>query len=219
MTECLKIVDVKKLDVNHPINSVILVDENNEVACKFCSHIYPELHVGNIKKHVKRKHKKEFGSLEKLIDEQKLNKQAKTAELSKKVNTENSISVIIDVDNIKLGLVEMCSRNLVPFKKLTNSGFLRIMGPIIQQARKCKIPLSTSSEAVKEYSVAEYEKMRNCVSDELKGKFFLIDGGRNDNTKSFNFRSRGTICSKWSSRCSYVSYATIEGRSRRFIFE
>lgn len=183
----MEIVDVKKVDVNHPINSVILLDENNKVACKFCSHIYPELHVGNIKKHVKRKHTKEFESLEKLTDDQKSNKQAKTAGLGRKISTENSISVIIDVDNIKLGLVEMCSRNLVPFKKLTNSGFLRIMEPIIQQARKCKISLSTSSEAVHEYSDAEYEKMLQFVSDELKGKIFslMVDATTTQNRSIF----------------------------------
>lgn len=156
MAECLNILAVKKIDVNHPINSVILVDENNKVVCKFCPHIFPDFHAGNIKKHLKRKHKKEFESFEKLADGQKPIKQTKINGLGKK---ESTISVTIDVENIKLGLVEMCSRNLVPFKKLSNSGFLRIMEPIIQQARKCKIPLSTSREAVHEYSDAEYEKM------------------------------------------------------------
>lgn len=176
MAECLKIVDAKKVDVNHPINSVILVDGKSKVACKFCSHIYPELHVGNIKKHVKRKHKKEFESLEKLTDDQKSNKQAKTAELSTKLS------------------IEMCSRNLVPFKKLTNSGFLRIMGPIIQQARKCKIPLSTLSEAVQEYSIAEYEKMQECVSDELKGKIFslMVDATTTENRSIFGVAAQYT---------------------------
>lgn len=194
MAECLEIVDVKKIDVNHPINSVILVDENNKVACKFCSHIYPDLHVGNIKKHVKRKHKKEFESLEKLTDEQKSNKQAKAAGLGNKINTENSISVIIDVDNIKMGLVEMCSRNLVPFKKLTNSGFLRIMDPIIRQARKCKIPLSTSREAVHEYSDAEYEKMQKLVRNELKGKIFslMVDATTTQNRSIFGVSAQYT---------------------------
>lgn len=185
MAESLKNVDVKKVDVDHPINSVILVDENNKVACKFCPLLYTELHVGNIKKHVKRKHVKEFESLEKLTDEQKSIKEANT--LRRKVSAENSISVTIDVDNIKLGLVEMCSRNLVPFKKLTNSGFMRIMEPIIQQARKCKIPLSTSSEAVHEYSAAAYGKMRNLVSDELKGKIFslMVDATTTQNRSIF----------------------------------
>lgn len=89
-------------------------------------------------------------------------------------NIGNLITVVHDVNDIKMGLAEMCSVNLMPFHQLRNSGFSRIMAPIIQQSRKCKIPLSTQPEALHAYSDAEFVKMQDIIKDELRGKLFSL---------------------------------------------
>lgn len=48
------------------------------------------------------------------------------------------------------------------------------MAPIIQQSRKCKIPLSTQPEALHTYSNAQFAKMQKIIENELEGKLFSI---------------------------------------------
>lgn len=180
MAECIEIIQQKRSISQHPVFQFTIVDEVDGVRCKACNHTFPALHAGNIRKHIQSKHKMDFIKLEQLIEEYNLNPNVNvnnnsvTPRSRRGKKTENTITVTLDVAEVKLGLVEMCSVDMCSFNLLRNSGFLRIMAPVIKESRKCNIPLSTQPEALYSYSDAEYLKMKNIIKNELKGKIFSV---------------------------------------------
>lgn len=179
MAECIEIVNSKKIRSDHPVYKYTIVSEENEIKCKECGHKFPGHHAGNIRKHLLKKHKQISETLEELINIYQ-NTKSDSAEINKNQsqyrakNKGNFIKVVHDVSAIKLGLVEMCSVNMCSFRQLKNSGFSRILTPIIQESRKCGIPLSTQPDALHEYSDAEFSKMRDIIKGELEGKLFSV---------------------------------------------
>lgn len=180
MAECLEIIHSGKSNLSHPVYKFTTVNENDKIACKACGHIFPGNHAGNIRKHIQHKHKKDNAELETLLREyyHKTNEDAAVIKINHRglrcKSKGNLITVVHDVTDIKMGLVEMCSVNMCSFHQMKNSGFSRIMAPIIRESRKCNIPLSTQPEALHEYSDFEFSKMQNIVKDELQGKVFSI---------------------------------------------
>lgn len=197
MAECVEIIKDSKINVQHPVYQFTTVDEKNEIICSVCTHKFPNNHAGNIRQHIRSKHKKKFEELQKLIE--KYNKVTSDAtQINKnqrgrrRKNTENSITVAHDITDIKMGLVEMCSVNMCSFRLLKNSDISRILAPIIRESRKCKIPLSTQPAALHEYSDAEFSKMKNIIKDELEGNFFsiMVDATTTQNRSIFGIAAQ-----------------------------
>lgn len=178
MAEDMEIVRAEEIKSGHPVYKFIVLNEKNEIECSECGHKFPKQHAGNIRKHLQKKHKKISAELDKLMDEFLKSKSDATENDKQRAhrgkNKENLIKVMYDVAAIKMGLVEMCSVNMCSFRQLKNSGFSRIMAPIIAASRKCNIPLSTQPDALHEYSKAEFLKMQNVIKDELKGRLFSV---------------------------------------------
>lgn len=180
MAECVEIVETKKSNSQHPVYRFTVSNEKNEITCKECGHIFPDNHAGNIRKHIQSKHKKQFIELEKLLTEYYNKPKCDVPENwrisrgRRGQNSGNIIKVVHDIADIKIGLVEMSSVNICSFNQLRNSGFSRIMAPIIRESRRCNISLATQPEALHTYSEAEFSKMKNIVKEELKGKIFSV---------------------------------------------
>lgn len=141
-TEPLEIVQNRKNNSQHPVYDFTIVNEKNEIVCKACNHRFPNHHAGNIQKHMKSKHKTDFDGLVNKIDayygdatfveangDATVNESNSVAtEINKNQrgrrgkNKGNLITVVHDVTDIKLGLVEMCSVNMCSFRQLRNSG-------------------------------------------------------------------------------------------------
>lgn len=168
----------------HPVYQFISFDKNQYV-CKLCGHAFSNSHSGNMRKHVERNHKEQNEELQKALHayysdqrrSEKVNDQVKTKKRVRNrfgpKNT-NSITVVHDIADVKLGFVEMCSVNMWPFKQLRHSGLSRIVAPIIDQSRRCGIPLSNQPEAIEAYSISEQSKIKDIIRDELDGKLFSI---------------------------------------------
>lgn len=179
MAECLEIINNNSKVDRHPAYQYTSVDENNKITCDMCGHIFPSDHAGNIKKHIQNRHKNAYRDLAKLLEEHnRPPKESDTVGNNKNQrcrsgkNIEQIFTVQHDIADIKMGLVEMCSVNMCAFRLLKNSGFSRIMAPIIKAARKCKLALSTQPEALHEYSNSEFSKMKDIIKRELNGIFF-----------------------------------------------
>lgn len=180
MAECIEIIQQRKSLLQHPVFKFTYVNGIDEICCKACKHKFPGPHAGNIRKHIQSKHKTDFIKLEQLIEEYNnssnvnVNKSSAALRTRRGKNTENSVTVSLDIAEVKSGLVEMCSVDMCSFELLRNPGFLRIIAPIIRESRKSNIPLSTRPEALHAYSDDEYLKMRNIIKNELKGKIFSV---------------------------------------------
>lgn len=68
------------------------------------------------------------------------NEKSKSQRGRRPKNKDGLITVCHDVSDIKLGIVEMCSVNLSTFRALRNSGFSRIMAPIIKRLEIVTFP-------------------------------------------------------------------------------
>lgn len=179
MAECEEIIQMKKINRQHPVYKFTTENEKNEIRCIECDHKFPDHHAGNIRKHIQNKHTHKSVELNKLIEEYYHPKSVATNNNEnhrsrRGKNEEHFIKVVHDVREIKKGMVEMCSVDMGAFHQLRNSGFSRIMEPIIQEARKYNIPLSTKPEALHTYSSEQFSKMRHIIKGELEGKFFSI---------------------------------------------
>lgn len=168
----------------HPVHQFITFDKNKYI-CKLCDHVFSNSHSGNMRKHVERNHKEQNEVLQRALhayysDERRNQKGNDRVKAKKRARNRfgprntNSITVVHDIADVKLGFVEMCSVNMWPFKQLRHSGLSRIVAPIIQQSRRCGIPLSNQPEAIEEYSISEQLKIADIIRDELNGKLFSI---------------------------------------------
>lgn len=167
----------KKTENNqHPVYQFISCVRNKYV-CKVCDHVFSNSHAGNMRKHIERNHKRENlilqKSLESYYSDDKMKKKKKKCNRLGRINS-NLITVQHYVGDIKLGFVEMCSVNMWPFKQLRHSGLSRIVAPIIEESRRCGIPLSNQPEALEEYSVLEQEKIMDVIKNELAGQLFSV---------------------------------------------
>lgn len=189
MAKCAE--DTSKL--TNPIHEFVTENTDKKLSCNSCGHIFPSNHIGNVRKHLSIKHTKDFEKLNKLYEHYKASRASKSENrqsLQKKQTRDGAVSVAFNVDEVRMGLVEMANVNLCTFRLLQCSGFSRIMGPIIQAFRKQKISISTQPLALREYSVAEYEKMRNIIKEELDGRMFSL---MVDSTTTFNRRIIGIV--------------------------
>lgn len=149
-----------------------------------CDHVFSDSHSGNRRKHIERHHKKENETLQKALEayfgggkineNQNFNAKAKQRAPSRYgQKNSNLITVVHNMEDVKMGFVEMCSVNMWSFKQLRHSGLSRIVAPIIRQSRRC-IPLSNQPEALETYSTCEYLKIKDIIKNELDGKLFAI---------------------------------------------
>lgn len=159
----------------HPVYHFIVCDKNKYV-CKVCDHVFSNSHAGNMRKHIERNHKRENlilqQSLESYYSDDKTKNKRKCNRLGRK--NSNLITVEHSVGDIKMGFVEMCSVNMWAFNQLRHSGLSRIVAPIIEESRRCGIPLSNQPEAIEAYSVFEQKKIMGVIINELGGKLFSV---------------------------------------------
>lgn len=176
----------KKL--HHPVHKFVIIGEDGELKCHYCNHKFKNGHTGNIYSHIRVKHRKDSEELAEHFANYQKNRKKKIKSTRAPIIDSRTITVSFNVDEVKSGLVEICSVNMCSFNLLKCSGFSRILHPIIEESRKCLIPLSVQSEAVHEYSECEYSKMKNIVKKELKMRTFslMVDATTTQNRSFFS---------------------------------
>ena len=124
-------------EVNPILNRVKVDEETGEAFCDVgsCNNKrFKSAHVGNLKKHFKRKHKEEFLAIQDELAVQELQKKQDGSSgqpPAKKKKTE-AVLVYIDKDIVIDGCCTLVTTNMRPFKYLEDSGFRMILDPILK---------------------------------------------------------------------------------------
>jgi hypothetical protein len=162
-----------ELDKDHPVKKLFAIDnESNTSKCLIdssCSrHVKPMKghHSGNLMRHVKRYHVKEYDEIVELLKNVLGRKRKRTDEDNNQVR---KLSVNYSVSNVLDACVEMVTINGRPFNFLADSGFQKLISPITNA-----LNISINPEKVRELIPVKAAEIRQKITDELKGKLLCL---------------------------------------------
>lgn len=159
----------------HPIFDYFDYDRtNNKSSCKIsdCKYQANGKHANNLCKHIESKHKDIRGELKRKKEQVAIAKN-KVADNVKR----QTASVKIDRSELLLACLELTTVNGRPFSMLDDSGFQRILRPIIDEFRSKDISVPLNPKYIKLKANEMQEIVKNRIKSEMKGKLlsFQID--------------------------------------------
>lgn len=113
-------------------NNFTFDDKTNTSLCLLCDKTVTGNHAGNLKKHIEKYHELEFKK-QKLDAEVKLKLKNPSVQKYYKVDDgkEKTVKVLFSMKTFKEGMVEFVTKNGRPFKALEDSGFKKMLGPLL----------------------------------------------------------------------------------------
>lgn len=152
----------------HPVYQYFTFEEStNSSTCAVCGKSKAGRHAGNLKNHL-QSHKHEFNELEAKILEWKDNDNEKDDISAPK---KKPITVNLSFDDIKSACVELCSVNGRPFKLMEDSGFRKIIDPLLRGLKEHRTINSSNIAS----SIAELAtKYRMQIKSEMSNKLISI---------------------------------------------
>lgn len=127
-------------------------------------------HTGNSTRHIKRQHKDAFPLLEKNIEEFYSEKKSKRV---KKKNGE-CVNVLMNHNDIVKACVELVTVNGRPLRMLEDSGFKRILDPIVESFAKTSSPLILNEEFIKSEIENHVQNVQSKIATVLQGKLLSL---------------------------------------------
>jgi hypothetical protein len=158
----------------HPVFKYFELD-NHGYTCsllkksKCCNTRFKDNHSGNLVRHLQRFHVVEYS---KVIGELNLRKiQTSENMVSKSSTKPKIINVKLKEEDIKSGLIEMVTNNGRPFAALNDSGFLKIMRPILDAFDGS---IKTDPEWIKQHISNGAKEVRLKIEEIFKDKMISL---------------------------------------------
>lgn len=149
----------------HPVYTFFEYDEDTNISsCNVCRKTKIGRHAGNLSCHI-QSHKVEHKELLDKIELWKVKEDEESQERPK------TIAVNLSFEQLKSACVELCSINGRPYKLLDDSGFRKIIDPIMH-AMKSSHAINSSNIQMAISELAN--KYRSQISSELKNKLFSL---------------------------------------------
>lgn len=159
----------------HPVYNVFEIDsqDRSEFKCTECNFISISGHPENLMRHFQRKHPATY---EKLDQKRKSNiskQQNKQNVLDKMIKSKPSKNVSINITSmdIKDACVEMITLNGRPLCLVEDSGFRKIIDPILAAL---KPPITINVENIRREIFKKAKDLKDAISKELKYRIFSI---------------------------------------------
>lgn len=156
--------------VKHPVHEKFdYNEETGKSKCKICNIHMTGKHSQNLCRHLKRKHEVEFDEIMKNKRSVKLETESYSTQLSVRTNTvDKTISVNITVDKVKDACVELVTVNGRPFAMLEDSGFRKLIDPILEGlGNKLQINRQNMQEEVMKRAHTSREELSNILQNRL----------------------------------------------------
>jgi hypothetical protein len=180
-----------ELDLSHPVRNFFAIDKvSNTSKCLIDSscrrHVRPMVgyHSGNLLRHVKRWHVKEYGEIVQL---------QKSAPLKRKRSDDDDnevkrFTVGYSVSYVRDACLEIVTTNGRPFSFLAASGFQKLIAPIT-----AALNYPINPEKVRDMVPAKASQIRQKIAEELRGKLFCL---KIDSAKRLDRSLLGQYCRK-----------------------
>jgi len=167
---------------NNPFRKFFIFKcESKESICNIdnCGYKLSGNHAGNMQRHVERNHYDVFQKIIEMRKQQPVDKSTKF-KYDKEANGQQSIykfvekstiSVSITAEHVMNACVELVTINGRPFSFLEDSGFRKILYPIIKELNP---RLCISIDNVKAKVSKNAKEARECLKNDLKGRLLLL---------------------------------------------
>lgn len=157
----------------HPIFNYFDYDKiNNKSTCKIngCKSLaYKGRHANNLYQHIDKKHRE----LRNELNEKRelyLNRRSRVTKRPKI----SAVNVKIDRSELLLGCMEMATVNGRPFTLFEDSGFQRIVRPIVQEFRSNNMPIQIYPEYIKIKAKEMQDIVKKQIKFEMSGKLLSL---------------------------------------------
>ena len=154
----------------HPVKDYFTYNSTTDSSfCNIdnCSTEVPGKHAGNMSKHVERHHKIIFEVLSKKLVSYgtEENKRKRTQEDSEQPS--KRVRIQITSERLIEACIELVTINGRPFSYLEDSGFMKIVNPIVKSFAKQP---NVSAEGIRNKVPSVAEKTRQMIKEEVAGK-------------------------------------------------
>lgn len=128
-------------------------------------------HASNLSRHICRQHKDVWKKLEPEI----LKFRSNTSK-NKNENDDDDVFVTVKIKKsvFEDGCVEMVTKNCRAYKILNDSGFKRIVDPILHKFNEIGHPIYLDADSIKKKSRLKLEALKKEISEEMKGKLLSL---------------------------------------------
>ena len=133
-----------------------------------CGKVLPNTHAGNLESHIEKHHKIEYAIIVKEKEDIKNLKRKKKEDSGRPIK---KIHVSVDRQLLMDACVELVTNNGRPFRLMEDSGFRKIVDPIIAGLNNS---FAINSENVREGVLLADQKTRHDIREETKGKMVSI---------------------------------------------